>query len=293
MAGCSGRGGASPDAARVAELERRVAQLESRLAEIPTTTDALQAAGFEELAARLDSRDPTERIAAARAMGDRFAELRVDVMRLTREGSVRQREALAVLLSARATPEMAHELVAALEKSPEVRVRVFLDAALGRATSSVATDALLSELTHPDELVRAAAARALGRSGDPRGTLPLLLLAMNGGAAGGIALEGARAIGDPGVAFIVAGWSTLGPRERQAAIGALVQLRGPLTTQFLRERLQDASPLVALEAARVLGVQGDLFGRELALERLSSQDSMVAAAARMALDAMESAPAGP
>jgi hypothetical protein len=59
---------------------------------------------------------------------------------------------------------------------------------------------------------------------------------------------------------------------------------------FLKERLEDPSPLVALEAARVLALRQDMAGRDLAVERLRSEDPAVAQAARAALDAIESAP---
>jgi HEAT repeat protein len=284
---CS-RGGASPDDDRVAELERRVAILEKRLAEAPSEGASLDGATFDEIAQRLDSSDPMERLRAGRALGRRLTELQVDALRLLQEGSVRQREAVAVLLSQRATPGMASGLLAAHARTAEPRVRSWIVRALGSSGSAEAFGPLAMDLQHPDEVVRLAAVDALARLGDPRAAAPLAkLMATREGASADFAAGGMARLGDPVAAYLGTTWASHGPRERRVIITALERVSGPSVDAFLKERLEDPSALVALEAARVLGAKGDMSGRDVALERLKSEDPAIAQAARAALDAME------
>ena len=278
---------------RVDALEKRVKALESRLAETPATEAALATASFDELASRLDSADALDRVRAAEAIGPRLMELRVDVMRVVREGTTRQREALAAMLAQRATPELASDLLLAQASNDKPRVRAWLDLALGRAATPDAAKALVADLAHPDESVKLAAIEGLRRARDPQSAAALATLAVAGL---GLPSSGARAalvaLGEPGVQALSAGWASFGPRERQDIVRALDAVRGDVADQFLRERLSDASPLVGLEAARVLARRDDPSGRALAIERLRSEDPVVARAARDVLDAMET-PAAP
>lgn len=290
LAACSG-GGAGADPARVEELERRVALLERRLADAPAESVSMASAEFEELARRLDAEDPLERLRAGRALGDRIAEMKLDALRLLESGTLRQREGIAIVLSTRATPDMVPGMLAAHPKAAESRVRIFLDRALGQAGAPEAADALIADLAHPDEGVRLAAVGALGKLGDPRAAAPLAKLVASGEGLAAQAAAGALArLGEPVAPYLAATWGSHGPRERRAIVQALERLRNPAVDRFLAERLEDPSPLVALEAARVLGSRGDMSGSELAMERLKSEDPAVAMAARAALDAMENAP---
>jgi len=289
-AGCS-RESDPAEAQRVAELERRVALLELRMAETPGASAGLDAAAFDEIAKRLDSADPLERLRAGEALGRRLAEFQVDALRLVKDGSVRQREAVAVLLSTRATQAMASGLVAAHDTATEARVRIWIDRALGASGSAEAFDVLVADLSHADETVRIAAVQALGRLGDPRAAAPLArLLATGEGSAAELAAGALARLGDPVAVFLGSTWGTHGPRERRVIVAALGRVTGPAVDAFLRERLEDPSAAVALEAARVLGARGDMTGRDVALERLKSEDPAIAQAARAALDAMETAP---
>lgn len=293
LAACSKGGDDGASATRIAELEARVAALESRMGAMPAETSGLDAAPFEELATRLNSEDALERLRAAQALSRSFAEMRVDAMKLLREGTLRQREALAVLLSSSATADMAPDLLAAhaVPANDVPRVRVWLDKAIARAGSPGATDALIADLAHGDETVRAAAVEALGRLGDPRAAAPLAKMAVTGtGPAAGLAAGALRALGEPAIGFIASSWGQQGPRDREAIIAALQPMQGEAVDVFLKERLEDPSALVALEAARVLGARGDMTGRDLAVERLKSEDPQISRAARAALDAMETAP---
>lgn len=287
---CSG-GGDAELGARVHELEGRVVALEQRLAAAPAESAGLDAAPFDEIARRLESRDVIERVRAGQALASRLPEFRIDALRLLQAGSVRQRESVAIVLATRSTEDMVHGLLLALETATEPRVRIWVNRALGHAGSSEATSALIADLAHADEGVRVSAAAALGRLGDPRAAAPLVaLITSSTGVASQAAADALVSLGDLVAPHLEATWASHGPRERRAIIRALAPQAGHAVSDFLKERLQDPSALVALEAARVLGSRGDMAGRDLAMERLRSEDPSVAEAARLALDAIENAP---
>jgi HEAT repeat protein len=169
-------------------------------------------------------------------------------------------------------------------------VRALLATALGRTDASEAVDALMDDLAHESRRVRAAAIAALGRLAQPRSAGELLAAAIAPDALESqLAREALGRIGEPGVLFVESRWDELDARQRQDAIGVLGAIDGARVDAFLAARLQDASPLVALAAARELGRRGDASGQALAQARLGSDDPVVARSAREALDVIEAA----
>jgi HEAT repeat protein len=269
-------------------LEKRVAALEERMASRPADPQQLESASIEELIDRLDASDAVARYHAAQALGGRLAEAKIDLFHVLKTGSHRQREAIAALFASHATPEMAVDLVEAHAKNDGARVLVFLDAALGRTEATEAVEPLAADLAHPSMRVRVVACEALGKLGDAHAAIPLAqVLAGGDPVLRPLAVGALRALGPVGVAYIETQWHLTGPRERLFLLQAAAQVEGSESEAFLADKLQDASPLVALEAARLLALRGSLLGRDVAVARVGSEDPVVRAAARTALDAME------
>lgn len=286
-AGC--RPSADP---RVAELEARVAALEARLAELPADSDSLKAAEVAELVARLDSGDAFSRWRAGAELADRGAEAHRALLDAVRTGSRRQQEAAAAVLARSADPDLAPDLVTAHADAKDHDVRALLAAALGRTARPEAVDALLLDLASPERRVRSAAARALKDAGDPRAAHELVRAATaNDPLVAPLARDAARSLGEGAVAFLAQRWSAYGPRQRQQVILMFGDVPGPRVEELLVTSLQDASPLVALDAALMLAQRGSTAGRALAQQRVGSDDPVVARRAREVLDALELIPA--
>jgi len=291
LAGVSCRG-AGEGGGDVAALEKRVASLEARMASQPADATQLETASVEELLDRLDAEDAVTRYHAAEALGERLAETKTHLFVALKTGSHRQREAIAAMLASKATPEMAIDLVEAHAQNDEPRVLVFLDTALGRTHATEAVAPLAADLAHPSMRVRVVACQALGKLGDAHAAIPLAqVLAEGDPVLRPLAVTAMRALGPVGVAYIETEWHLTGPRERPYLLQAAAQVDGMEAEAFLADKLEDASPLVALEAARLLALRGSLLGRDVAVARIGSEDPVVRAAARTALDAMENSSA--
>lgn len=284
LAGCGGRDGAD----RVKELEDRVARLEERLSELPAAAADLAQADIEELATRLDSADGIVRYRAGRAMAARMAEARPVLMDLLRSGSERQKVAAAQVMAEAAPPEAVTDLVAAHGRELDSKTRAWLDTALARTGRPEAVDPLVEDLAHPSQTVRLAAVQGLARLGDARAAMPLVKAALEGDPLiAPLARQALRQLDASAALFLETQWDAFGPRDRQALVEAIGPVSGPEVEAFLTARLRDPSPRVALEAALQLARRGSLAGRELALERLSSDEPQLARVARDVLDAME------
>lgn len=273
---------------RLAELEGRVADVEARLATVPDEA-GLESAGVDELVRRLGSEDDVRRLRAVRALVAMDAE--EELLAFFDGAPEHVREGIAAVLARTASLSSLHVLAElhAAEQAP--RVRALLATALARTGAEEAVDPLLLDLEADSTLVRLAAVRALGRLGSPRAGGALLRLAA--GPDADVATLARRALARlPEEAFLFVGleWDRLGPRARVDAIGALEHLPGERARAFLAEQLRDASPVVALSAARALAEQGDASGRELAVQRLSSDDEIVARLAREVLDVLAAVP---
>jgi HEAT repeat protein len=170
-------------------------------------------------------------------------------------------------------------------------VRALLGLALGRSGGDQVADALIRDLAHPSRTVRLAAVQALDRLGAPVAGGGLLRSALDPDVHVASLARGALGrLPEEAFHFVATEWEWLDPRQRADAIAVLATLEGERPVRFLRERLRDPSPLVALAAARELARRGDASGRTVALERLGSDDPVIARTARQVLDALEAGP---
>ncbi len=278
-------------AGRVSELEDRLAQLEQRLASVPDT-DGLAGASPEELVMRLSREDVVSRYRAVKELARRSPD---DVQRLLLEvissGEGKEREGAAAVFALDRWPSAAPELLLLHGEETEPRVRALLALAVGRAGGPEVAEALMADLDHESRTVRLAAVQALDRLNVGEAGGRLLVAALDADVHVASAARGTlQRLPESAFQFIATEWDWLGPRERARAIEIIGTLEGDGSTRFLRERVGDPEPLVALSAVRELALRGDTTGRDLALQRLRSDDPVIARAARQTLDAYTTEP---
>ena len=132
-------------------------------------------------------------------------------------------------LAARALGDMhggdpdARVLAEALAREPLSLVRQEIARALGEAGGDVARDAVLGALAHPDPYVRASAAHAAGRIGDPAAVAPLGQL-LAGDPVEDIRIGAARALGTIGGAEARAALERGCVEARDAALASACRL---------------------------------------------------------------------
>lgn len=272
---------------RVAELESRLEELQRRLAAVPDAA-GLDEASPEELVIRLSREDVVSRYRAVKELGrrrpDEVRQLLVDVVA---SGNGREREGAAAVFALGKWPEAGSDLLRLHGEEEDSRVRSLLALALGRAGVPGSVEPLTADLEHESRTVRLAAVQALDRLRAPESGGKLLVAALDEDAHVSSAARGAlQRLPEQSFHFVASEWDWLDPRDRVEAIGLIGELEGRRVSDFLEERLRDASPLAALAAARELALRGDGAGRELALQRLGSEDPVVARAAREVLDVL-------
>jgi HEAT repeat protein len=269
---------------RVEILQARVEAMEARLAELPDE-HGLSEASITELLARLGSSDAVKRYRAIRELGARGGAPWQDLFIMLDGGNHREREGAAAVFAGNADETIVTQLLIAHEAEQDPKVRAILATALSRIDTPNVVDALLEDFGWESHLLRIAAIRGLGRLQSPRAAGPLLQVALSGEPlVAAAASEALHALDDRAFLFFAAEWELLDSRERADAIVLLGQLRGESVEGFLRERLRDASPVVALTAARALAELGNPVGQDLARNRLGSDDPVVARLAREVLD---------
>ena len=272
---------------RVSELERQLGELQERLASVPDQ-EGLEKASLEELVIRLSREDVVSRYRAVRELGrrrpDEVQQILVDVIA---NGEGRERLGAASVFALEARPEAAPDLLRLHAEEKDSKVRALLALALGRAGAPGTSEAIMGDLDSDSRTVRLAAVQALDRLDAPESGGKLLVAALDDDLHVASAARGAlERLPEASFHFVASEWQWLDPRDRVRAIELIGSLETPRVVDFLEERLSDAAPLVALAAARELALRGDDAGRELALERLRSDDPVVARAAREALDAL-------
>jgi len=276
---------------RVRELEDRLVQLEQRLASVPDA-DGLAGASPEELVMRLGREDVVSRYRAVKELARRSPD---DVQRLLLEvissGEGKEREGAAAVFALDPWPSAAPELLLLHGEEAEPRVRALLALAVGRAGGPEVAEPLMADLDHESRTVRLAAVQALDRLNVGEAGGRLLVAALDADVHVASAARGTlQRLPKSAFQFIAAEWDWLGPRERVRAIEIIGTLEGERSTRFLREQVGDPEPLVALSAVRELALRGDTTGRDLALQRLRSDDPVIARAARQTLDAYTTEP---
>lgn len=276
---------------RVAELEDRLLQLEERLASVPDH-EGLEEASADELAIRLGRDDVVTRFRAIKELARRHPD---DVQELLFEviasGRGKEREGAAAVFALAAEPNATPRLLLLHGEEKEPRVRSLLALGLGRAGDSGAADALMADLDHDSRTVRLAAVQALDRLGAAEAGGRLLVTALDADVhVASAARSTLQRLPETAFQFVAAEWDWIGPRRRVDAIALIGTLEGERAQKFLRERVGDADPLVALAASRELALRGDPTGRELAQQRLRSDDPVIARAARGVLDAFQMDP---
>jgi HEAT repeat protein len=276
---------------RVAELEDRLLQLEERLASVPDH-EGLEEASAAELAIRLGREDVVSRFRAVKELSRRHPE---DVQQLLFEviasGRGKEREGAAAVFALAADPGATSRLLLLHGEEKEPRVRSLLALGLGRAGGSEAAEALMADLDHESRTVRLAAVQALDRLGAAEAGGRLLVAALDADVHVASAARGTlQRLPATAFQFVVSEWDWIGPRKRVDAIELIGTLEGERAQRFLRERVADPDPLVALAASRELALRGDPAGRNLALQRLRSDDPVIARAARGVLDAFQMDP---
>jgi HEAT repeat protein len=139
--------------------------------------------------------------------------------------------------------------------------------------------------------VRLAAVEALGSLGAARSALALLeTVFADEPVLSELAAEAVRGLGPPALIFVEGAWPRWDPRQRRRALevlGGPGGLAGVEIVGLLSARLDDADPLVALEAALQLARRGDDRARAVGLAFVGSADPAVARRARDVLDALE------
>lgn len=292
VGGCAEPAGDNSDLrGRVTELEDRLAQLETRLAAVPDS-DGLAEASPEELVIRLSREDVVSRYRAVKELARRSPE---DVQQLLLEvissGRGKEREGAAAVFALDPWPDAAAELLLLHGEETEPRVRALLALAVGRAGGSGFAEPLMADLDHESRTVRLAAVQALDRLSATEAGGRLLIAALDADVHVASAARGTlQRLPEGAFQFIASEWDWIGPRERVRAIELIGTLDGTRSMRFLRERVGDPEPLVALAAARELALRGDATGRDLALQRLRSDDPVIARAARLTLDAFTTEP---
>jgi HEAT repeat protein len=286
--------GSRERARRVEELEARVAALETRLAELPADEASLASAELDELLARLDSGNALTRYGSVRALASQGESVHAALLETARSGTSRQREGASAVLASTATPDLLGDLLALHAETSSAGTRALLAAALARTKRPEAVDALVKDLDDESRRVRAGAIEGLRDMKDPRAAMPLLRASLRPDTiTASLARDAFVSLGENVVLFVAGEWDRLDPRERQDAVALLGEVPGSRVDEHLQRVLRDASPLVGLAAAMQLARRGSPAGRGVALQRLGSDDPVVARAAREVLDALGEAPPPP
>lgn len=273
---------------RLAELEERLVQLEERLAAVPDQ-EGLETASVDELAVRLSREDAVTRFRAVKELARRDPDdVRELLFEVISSGQGREREGAAAVFALTSWPDATSGLLLLHGAEKQPRVRALLALGLGRTGSLEAAAPLMADLGHESRTVRLGAVQALDRLGAAEAGGRLLLAALDADVHVASAARSTLArLPEESFLFVASEWEWIGPRQRVAAVEIIGTLGGERSTRFLRDRVDDADPLVALAAARELAARGDSSGRDLALQRLQSDDPAIARAARLVLDASQ------
>jgi hypothetical protein len=165
--------------------------------------------------------------------------------------------------------------------------------ALGDIGAAAAAERLRDGLEDRDSGVRSAAARSLGRLGDPTAVEPLVRALAEARIPRSVAGQALLAIGEPALPPLRALLSTPNPEARALAVDLVGFLGDASDSPRIAERLRDSSAEVRARAARALGRLGSREGAAELRTRLDDRIPFVRAAVARALGAVGDADAVP
>jgi HEAT repeat protein len=178
-----------------------------------------------------------------------------------------------------------HRQLSILESSRQWR-RAAAAFALGDMASPRSIPALRVALDDPDREVRSAAARSLGRLGDPSAVEPLVRAVGEGSIPRSVGGHALLLIGEPALPVLRALVKAPEAEERALAVDLVGFLGDASDGPRLMERLRDSSAEVRARAARALGRLGAEEGTAELRARLADRVPFVRTAVAHALGAV-------
>jgi HEAT repeat protein len=162
-----------------------------------------------------------------------------------------------------------------LLKHPDKSVRTLVAVSLSEAATPAAVDPLIKLLNDSDpEVVRAAAA-GLGRTGDPRGSVPLFALLQKNPSMRQSVLDAiAKSTSAPGIAKLLD--STDSVDLKRSLVSLLRETHDPRVIETYAKLLNDADPDIKQTAAQAMAELGDARAVPTLLELAKSTDRTTA-----------------
>ncbi|MFQ3586733.1 MAG: MFS transporter [Fimbriimonadaceae bacterium] len=237
--------------------------------------------GYAALRAMSQSPDATQKARAIKSAGrERFSLAAGEVSLALHDPSPKVRRQAALALAQMRDPQAAEALVHQLEEHPDLVEEEMIEALgeMGGVASVDIVEPLIRCLQSPRAIIRRAAARALGRIGDPR-AIPHLTLAASDPVDSDLrrgALQALRVLGarEAGPAITQALFDS-DPSVRIAAAEAVAELDLREAEPYVRQSLSYFDDEAQSEVAYALGCVGTLADLPTILERAAASVSAI------------------